>query len=147
MLRGAIRFFVFSACIVTLIGCAEIDRRGGVVAQVEDWVLFRAVTKSHRLLRSYALAGSLIAVARNTPSINAAEKKAIAGRLQGVLQLAQEAYFCLYPDRYTDKWDEIGKDPSKLTALKASAINVGEYPPVDSCIFFVGRMAELDYAL
>ena len=63
-LRAASRVVAAVVALSMLIGCAEIDRRGGTVAEIEDYVLFAAHTKSHRLFRSYLLIGVLLAAAR-----------------------------------------------------------------------------------
>lgn len=118
-----------------LTGCAEFNRRGGFVAQVEDTVLFHARTKSHRLLRSYVLMAGLVAVARNV-GMGEAEKSSISGRLKGALAVAQEAYDCLYPDRARIQWHVAKALPETVSAVRPTP-----------CIFFDERMARLDYAI
>ena len=82
-----------------LAGCAEFDRRGGFIDQIEDSVFFRADTKTHRLLRSYLLATVLLTAARRQGH-NDVDRTAIAGALEGALTVANEAYMCLYPGLY-----------------------------------------------
>ncbi|TQF33839.1 hypothetical protein [Bradyrhizobium sp. UNPA324] len=131
-----------------LSGCAEIDRRGGTVAEIEDYVLFVANTKSHRLFRSYLLAGVLLAAARQG-SHNETDKAAIEGNLKTVLTISSEAYNCLYP-RGTGKYIVVGFDdatkvqnaPNKIGTIDASG-----YTEPAICQFFDEKMARLDYAL
>ncbi len=59
--KMGMRVIAAIVAIAMLGGCAEFDGRGGVVAEVQDIVLFKAYTKSHRLFRSYMLAGVLLA--------------------------------------------------------------------------------------
>jgi hypothetical protein len=134
------RFMALSVIVVTLCGCAEIDRRGGVVADIEDYVLFTAHTKSHRLFRSYMLIGVLVAAARQGGH-NEVDREAIGGNLKAALSVAYEAYACLYYDKNTvPDW------------IKASVEEIGKlgavgFSPPKICQFFDEKMARLDYAL
>lgn len=121
--------------IVGLSGCAEVNRRGGVLAGFGDHVLFPANTKSHRLLRAYVVIGALTAVARNA-GLAEIEKDSMSGRLKAALSVAQEAYECLYPTRARVQWI----DSKDLPAYVSKEEPVG-------CIFFDERMARLNYAL
>src|SRR4051794_22569904 len=76
-----------------VVGCAELDRRGGIVAEIQDNVLFIAHTKSHRLFRSYMLIGVLLAAARQGAH-NQADAAAIEGNLKSALSISFEAYQC-----------------------------------------------------
>ena len=118
-------------------GCAEFDRRGGVVAEIEDWVLFTAHTKSHRLFRSYMLIGVLLAAGRQAGH-NKTDAAAIEGNMNEALASAYEAYECLYRD--SSKWVE---DATKDIGT-VGAINFAD-PAI--CQFFDEKMARLDYAL
>jgi len=121
--------------IVGLSGCAEVNRRGGVLAGFGDNVLFPANTKSHRLLRAYVVIGALTAVARNA-GLADIEKDSMSGRLKATLSIAQEAYECLYPARSRVQW----LDSKELPQYVSKDEPVG-------CIFFDERMARLNYAL
>src|SRR5262245_1242144 len=92
--RGAITLALF----LGLSGCAEINWLGGLVYQLEDNFLFRADTKSHRLLRSYVMLGALVAIGRNVgvPEIDRAN---FGGSFQQALQYFKDAYDCIYPDK------------------------------------------------
>jgi len=101
MFSKALRRAVASLLVLSLVGgCAEIDRRGGFIDEIEDTVFFKADTKSHRLLRSYLLATVLLAAARRQGH-NEVDRVAISGALEGALAVANEAYVCLYPGLYT----------------------------------------------
>lgn len=76
-------------------GCSELDRRGGLTAQIEDRILFRATGKGHRVLRSYVMAESLSTVAANR-GIPAADKLTLMGRILQTHDLVQEAFICAY---------------------------------------------------
>jgi len=78
-----------------LSACSEIDRRGGLTAQIEDRILFKATGKGHRALRSYVLAASLSTVAANR-GVPAADKLTLAGRIIQTNDLVQEAFICAY---------------------------------------------------
>lgn len=131
-------------------GCAEIDRRGGVVDQVEDYILFRADTKSHRLFRSYLLIGVLLAAARREPH-NEVDQGAIEGNLKIALAIANEAFYCLYPGTAAD-YPANERPPQEIVdsaidwGTKPPAIRT-EYRPPKWCQFFDERMARLDYAI
>lgn len=164
--RGFVR--VVATVVVTALvsGCAEFDRRGGIVDYFEDTVFFKADTKSHRLLRSYLLATVLLTAARRQGQ-NDVDRTAIAGALEGALAVANEAYVCLYPGLYAPK-DTAPKTadgqrtifpigPSYLDPKydiqpevvtydgKSYTINSFDQPRI--CQFFDERMARLDYAL
>lgn len=123
-----------------LTGCAEFNRRGGVVAQAEDYVLFVANTKSHRLFRSYLLVGVLLAAARQAGH-NEADKLAIEANMRAAVETAYEAYQCLYPNPGTKKFitDNVN---AAIGTLEAVSFRL---PAV--CQFFDEKMARLDYAL
>jgi hypothetical protein len=106
-----------------LFGCAEIDRRGGIVDQIEDAVLFRADTKTHRLLRSYTLIGTMMAVARRHGQ-DTTNQAIIVPHFQAAMNDAYEAYLCLFPLAPTND------DPSLYR-----------------CQFFDEKMSRLDYSL
>lgn len=147
MFAQIVRCAALAACFLMLVGCAEVNYRGGFVAEVEDWVLFRATTKSHRLLRSYLLAASFAAIVRNT-RLNDVERDNVRGRLQTALEVMQEAYFCLYPDRVVKEWSANAKPLLQArNDENIAAIRLVQYKPIDSCIFFDSRMAQADYAL
>jgi hypothetical protein len=131
--------------------CAEIDRRGGIIDQIEDWVLFRADTKSHRLLRSYLLATVLLTAARRQGH-NDVDRTAIAGALIGTMAVANEAYICLYPGLYEVKSGVLVPKtaiPAELVDYGGSsyAVTSAQYDKPKICQFFDERMARLDYAL
>lgn len=123
-----------------LTGCAEINRRGGIVAQGEDYVLFVANTKSHRLFRSYLLVGVLLAAARQAGH-NEADKLAIEANMRAAVETAYEAYHCLYPDTST-KVVVTDNTVAAIGTLEAARFTL---PAV--CQFFDEKMARLDYAL
>jgi hypothetical protein len=148
-------------------GCAEFNQRGGVVAEVGDFVLFTAHTKSHRLFRAYLLAGALLAAARQGGH-NDADKAAIEGNLKTALLVAKEAYDCLYPDLTAvnpaapkpaanpaapgpaAKNAIIGQ--SAATTKENAVASIGTslamlYTQPRICQFFDEKMARLDYAL
>lgn len=125
-----------------LAGCAEFDRRGGVVAEIEDVVLFKAQTKSHRLFRSYMLIGVLLAAARQGAH-NQADAAAIEGNLKSALSISYEAYQCLYGNSTATAASWV-KD---ATSIPASPSVVVKYQPPAICQFFDEKMARLDYAL
>jgi hypothetical protein len=130
-----------------LSGCAEINKRGGVVAEVEDYVLFVARSKSHRLFRSYLLAGVLLAAARQGGH-NEADKMAIKGNLETVLVIAAEAYNCLYPK--PDTQVVVVGLTAATTKAQVAAIGTAKaliYKAPALCQFFDEKMARLDYAL
>jgi hypothetical protein len=140
MFARTARCVALAACFASLVGCAEVNYRGGFVAEVEDWVLFRAVTKSHRLLRSYILTASFTALARNS-HLGDVEKGAVSGRLKQALSIIEESYYCLYP--YRGKLGEKGTVRTVPEAIGEDSMTV----KLASCIFFDNRMAQLDYAL
>lgn len=169
MFSKALRRAVASLLVLSLLGgCAEIDRRGGLVDQIEDAVFFKADTKSHRLLRSYLLATILLTAARRQGH-NDVDRTAIAGALEGALAVANEAYVCLYPKTYkavgTLPKTQAGNTIYPLSApylAPASDTPPGEivdYAPGKNyavatqydrpviCQFFDEKMARLDYAL
>ena len=123
-----------------LSGCAEIDRRGGTVAEIEDYVLFVAYTKSHRLFRSYMLIGVLLAAARQGGH-NEADVAAIEGNLKSALSVAFEAYDCLYPN--ASDW----VDKASTANAAIGTIVAANFAAPAICQFFDEKMARLDYAL
>ncbi|MCX7322487.1 MAG: hypothetical protein NT113_24470 [Hyphomicrobiales bacterium] len=135
-----------------LAGCAEINKRGGVVAEMEDYVLFKAQTKSHRLFRSYTLIGVLMAAARQGGH-NQADRSAIEGSLKEALRVAFETYACLYPNSAALGAD--GVNPSihswigaaTKTGDSTTAFRVTDIDEPANCQFFDEKMARLDYAL
>lgn len=141
---------VVAAMVATsmLVGCAEFDRRGGVVAEMEDVVLFTAQTKSHRLFRSYLLIGVLLAAARQGAH-NQADAAAIEGNLRTALAISYEAYQCLY----ANSTDPRAAAPSWIKeAAPAPTSSIGTFKAVNFdppaiCQFFDEKMARLDYAL
>lgn len=129
-------------------GCAEFNQRGGVVAEIGDFVLFTAHTKSHRLFRAYLLAGVLLAAARQGGH-NDADKAAIEGNLKGALMVAAEAYVCLYPDP-TAKVAVPGLSAATTKENAVAAMGTPQaisFTPPEICQFFDEKMARLDYAL
>lgn len=150
------RFFARSGLLILvffqLAGCAEFDRRGGVVSEAEDVILFQAHTKSHRLFRSFMLIGFLTAAARQAGH-NEEDRSTIEGSLGGALKVAFEAYHCLHGD--ADSAKELELVPAKSSWLE-SALNTGRsvgtfkakyYASPANCQFFDEKMARLDYAL
>lgn len=137
-----------------LAGCAEFNQRGGVVAHVEDVVLFTAHTKSHRLFRSFMLIGVLTAAARQAGH-NEVDRANIEGSLAGALDVAFEAYHCLYEnpnDQLIQLEDGKTRNGSWLAAAVAAGRAIGTfdanyYRPSANCQFFDEKMARLDYAL
>jgi hypothetical protein len=133
-----------------LVGCAELDRRGGVVAEIQDVVLFTARTNSHRLFRSYMLIGVLLAAARQGAH-NQADADAIEGNLKSALSISYEAYQCLYanstdPRATAVSWvKEVTATPTPPSLIGTfAAVN---FEPPAICQFFDEKMARLDYAL
>jgi hypothetical protein len=129
-------------------GCAEFNQRGGVVAEVGDFVLFTAHTKSHRLFRAYLLTGVLLAAARQGGH-NDADKAAIQGNLQSALDVAAEAYACLYPNP-TAKMPIVGLSAVTTKENAMAAMGTPQaitYTQPDICQIFDEKMARLDYAL
>jgi hypothetical protein len=92
------RVVVTLALCSLLIGCAEFTHRGGFVAEIEDKVLFVASAKSHRVLRSYVVAASLITIANNR-GIPSGDKIAFLGRVVQLLSVTREAFTCAYQSR------------------------------------------------
>jgi hypothetical protein len=145
--RGGVRVIAAVVAMSMLVGCAEFDRRGGYVADIEDYVLFVAHTKSHRLFRSYMLIGVLLAAARQGGH-NEADAAAIEGNLKSALSVAYEAYECLYQD-------PAGAQPAWSTVstqLRSTKDAVGTFGAIEFvapaiCQFFDEKMARLDYAL
>jgi hypothetical protein len=123
-----------------LTGCAEFNRRGGIVAQGEDYVLFVANTKSHRLFRSYLLVGVLLAAARQAGH-NDADKLAIEANMRAAVETAYEAYHCLYPDANTN----IAITDNAVGAI--GTLEAARFTLPAVCQFFDEKMARLDYAL
>jgi hypothetical protein len=139
---------VFALAASMLVGCAEINKRGGVVAEAEDAVLFVAHTKSHRLFRSYLLAGVLIAAARQGGH-NEADKASILANMASVEEVATEAYNCLYPDAAA-RTVLVGVSTTIQGRDAVGAIGTPAaiaFTPPALCQFFDEKMARLDYAL
>jgi hypothetical protein len=148
---GGIWGRVVAIIVVTALtsGCAEFDQRGGVVAEIGDFVLFTAHTKSHRLFRSYLLAGVLLAAARQGGH-NDADKAAIQGNLQNALDVAAEAYNCLYPNPTATNIVVTGLSAATTKENAVAAIGTPlavTYTQPAICQFFDEKMARLDYAL
>jgi hypothetical protein len=135
-----------------LTGCAEFDKRGGIVAEVEDYVLFTAHTKSHRLFRSYMLIGVLMAAARQGGH-NQADRAAIEGSLKETLSVAFEAYACLYQNRGDAREDRQNRTLTEwMTQVASDAPASATFKTIAfaepaNCQFFDEKMARLDYAL
>lgn len=162
--RMGIRIVAIFVAASMLIGCAELDRKGGYIDQIEDAVFFRADTKTHRLLRSYLLATVLLTAARRQGH-NDVDRTAIAGALEGALAVANEAYMCLYPGllEATETPATYPVDPSKLRSNSSigavpdeivswthngqpiAVVTPNEKPRW--CQFFDEKMSRLDYAL
>ena len=51
--RSFLRVVAIVVAAVQVSSCAEIDRRGGIVDQIEDWVLFKADTKTPALQQEF----------------------------------------------------------------------------------------------
>jgi len=164
MLFGLGRRMIAAGVVLSMLsGCAEIDRRGGFIDEVEDTVFFRADTKTHRLLRSYLLATVLLTTARRQGH-NDVDRTAIAGALEGALAVANEAYMCLYPglfeiaDASTAASFPVDSTklrlrtglPSDITSWRSDGSLLDVVEPVEKprwCQFFDERMSRLDYAL
>lgn len=134
MFKTAFRGALLFALVLAFSGCAEINRRGGLVDHLEDKFLFRADTKSHRLLRSYVVLGALIAVGRNV-GVPEADRAALGGSFIQALSYVDDAYKCIYPDR-TSRSDDV-----TVTALLSADA------PFTHCVFFDERMTRLDLAI
>lgn len=144
--RSFLRAVAVILVAVQVSNCAEFDRRGGIVDQIEDFVLFRADTKTHRLMRSYLLATVLLAASRRQGH-NDIDRTAISGALEGALAVANEAYLCLYPAR-----SGASSAPGEIVSWSGR-----DFPSFDRanfqynepklCQFFDEKMARLDYAL
>jgi hypothetical protein len=78
-----------------LSGCAEFQNRGGLVDKVADRILFPADTKSHRVLRSYVMAASLVSLAQRG-GLPTSDLPNLATRVNTTLMLTSEAYVCAY---------------------------------------------------
>lgn len=149
MFSKALRRAVASLLVLSLLGgCAEIDRRGGLVDQIEDYVLFRADTKSHRLWRSYLLIGVLLAAARRDPR-NEIDQGAIEGNLVPALAIANEAFYCLYPGTKPEVTGAaVTNLPREIPDNWTTAYSIAQaYDQPRWCQFFDERMARLDYAI
>lgn len=142
-----------------LSGCAEFNRRGGVVADVEDVVLFTAHTKSHRLFRSYMLIGVLMAAARQGGH-NETDRIAINANVQSALAVAFEAYSCLYAyDGEFKKWEDgrkarvsatdrffsaMAQAPAPAAVTPAPAAPIAVVPP-PAAAPGIGTVGAIDY--
>lgn len=93
--RRGLRWVAVISVALAVLGCAEFRKRGGLVAAVEDKVLFAANAKSHRVLRSYVIVGALVAIASNR-GIPTADKSAFGGRMDTTLDIVNEAFVCAY---------------------------------------------------
>jgi len=82
------------ACL-SLLGCAEVNERGGILAYSGDKLVFPAAGKGHRVLRAYVITGALASIAR-TKGIPGPEQPTFYGSLDGSLDLAKEAFICAY---------------------------------------------------
>jgi hypothetical protein len=80
---------------ISLLGCAEINERGGILAYGGDKLVFPASGKGHRVLRSYVITGALASIAR-TKGIPGPEQASFYGSLAGSLDLSKEAFICAY---------------------------------------------------
>jgi hypothetical protein len=158
--RKFVRAVAIILAAVQLSSCAEINRRGGIVDQFEDFVLFAADTKSHRLFRSYLLVGVLLAAARQAGH-NDIDRNVIEGNLKASLEVAFEAHMCLFPDRVATApsgTNPPGPAPAPgppAAGITSGAADVGKigtpaattYVEPVICQFFDEKMARLDYAL
>src|SRR5216683_224662 len=152
--RVGVRVVAAVVAMSMLVGCAEFDRRGGVVAEVQDLVLFTAQTKSHRLFRSYMLIGVLLAAARQGAH-NQADAAAIEGNLKSALAISYEAYQCLYANSTDTRvtatsWVQEATSTPTPTPTQPSLIGTFaavNFEPPAICQFFDEKMARLDYAL
>src|SRR5690242_7078994 len=80
---------------VSLLGCAEVNERGGILAYGGDKLVFPAAGKGHRVLRAYVITGALASIAR-TKGIPGPEQASFYGSLAGSLELTKEAFICAY---------------------------------------------------
>ena len=83
---------MLAACVA---GCSEFRNRGGLVDQIEDFILFKADTKTHRVLRAYVLVASLIAVARQS-GVAPADQGNLASRMYDAHEAVYDAFVCAY---------------------------------------------------
>ena len=149
--RMGIRVTAAAVVLALLGGCAEIDRRGGVADQIED-VVFKADTKSHRLLRSYLLVGILLAAAERQ-GVNNVDRDNIKGSLASALKVSNEAFNCLYPGTFTTGENGLGRDSGSqvpeivLDYSKPTTISAESYTLPRWCQFFDEKMARLDLAI
>jgi hypothetical protein len=144
-----VRVIAAMVAMTMLAGCAEFDRRGGVVAEIEDVVLFTAQTKSHRLFRSYMLIGVLLAAARQGAH-NQADATAIEGNLKTALAVSYEAYQCLYANSTDARATAVSWVKEASTEAQPGMIGTFaavQFAPPAICQFFDEKMARLDYAL
>jgi hypothetical protein len=95
MLQGLLRGIMAAAVASSLFGCAEFTNRGGIVDSLEDVILFRADTKSHRALRSYVMVGALISLAQRG-GVSSSDYPNLVVRINTTLLLAREAFECAY---------------------------------------------------
>lgn len=95
MLRKLGRLAAVFAVAASVAGCAEFNRRGGIGDYLGDHLLFRADTKSHRLLRSYVVVAALVTTARHQGLVEG-DRHSLAGRLQATLDVVNEAYECRF---------------------------------------------------
>lgn len=137
---SCLRVAVLLFSVFALVGCAEFSNRGGFVDQIEDSLLFPATTKTHRLLRSYALVGAFAAVARRS-DMNEAERKLVAPLLKTAKSTAIEAYKCLYPN-VSINFNDVSPTAINEGVRDLKALN--KYQPIH-CMFFDEKMARLDY--
>lgn len=157
--RRVLRAVAIVLVAVQVSSCAEFSRRGGIIDQFEDFVLFAADTKSHRLFRSYLLVGVLLAAARQAGH-NDIDRSVIEGNLNAALEVAFEAHMCLFPESPGTATSPSSTNPPVTTTPQASGIvngaaEVGKigttaatsYVEPKICQFFDEKMARLDYAL
>lgn len=92
------RLVAVLAAAMLVAGCAEINHRGGVVAQMADKIIFPASAKSHRVLRAYVVLASLVTIANNR-GIPSGDKMAFNGRVVQTMSAIQQAFICAYSSR------------------------------------------------
>ncbi|UGV25441.1 hypothetical protein E0H22_06935 [Rhodopseudomonas boonkerdii] len=138
---------MIALCLVAslLVGCAEVDRRGGVADQIQDY-LFKADSKSHRLLRSYLLVGVLLAVAQRQ-GVNDVDRTAIKGALEGALSVANEAFSCLYPGTFESNYEGHPPELEIIDWTVQPAVLTSTHQLPKWCQFFDEKMARLDHAI
>jgi hypothetical protein len=117
MLRMGLRVAAALAVSLSLVGCsAEWKNHGGLIDKIEDKILFKADTKSHRLIRSFLMVSALTSISRYS-GIPEPDLGALSGRIDTSLNIVNEAYECL---------------------------SIAATTKLD-CVFFDEMMARLDY--